>query len=62
MEATEFAKLRGAAKMTQREVAILFDVTERTIWRWETGEGKIPHMKADFIRNHLRAAAKKTGR
>jgi len=61
MEAQEFRRLRKAARMTQREVSGLLLITERTVNRWETGTGKIPRIKADWIRVMLKSKTLKKG-
>ena len=61
MEAQEFRRLRKTAGLTQREVAALLLITERTVNRWETGVGRIPRMKADWVRVMLKSKALKKG-
>jgi DNA-binding transcriptional regulator YiaG len=36
------AELRRASKLSARQVGLHLDTTERTIYRWERGEGGIP--------------------
>ena len=42
---TAFRRRRKAAGDTLRKLALLCDVTERTIWRWEHAEG-LPDAKS----------------
>lgn len=44
MDAQEFKDKREKMRLTQKELAARLDVTENSIWRWETGRGEIPRM------------------
>lgn len=44
MDAQEFKDKREKMRLTQKELAARLDVTENSIWRWETGRGDIPRM------------------
>lgn len=37
---TEFKQLQDASKMNNREVSEYFEVTQRTVCRWRSGESK----------------------
>lgn len=37
---TEFKQLQQSARITTKQVAEYFDVTERTVFRWRSGESK----------------------
>jgi transcriptional regulator with XRE-family HTH domain len=56
MTGEELRELRERLALTQREAAIRLDVTERTVSRWERGEGGIPALKVEGIRKALNGA------
>jgi len=42
MTAAEFQTMRERMRLTQKDLAGRLDVTETTIYRWESGKGAIP--------------------
>jgi len=52
---TEFKQLQDAARMNNREVAEHFEVTQRTVCRWRSGESQ-PSALVMRIMGNLAAA------
>jgi DNA-binding transcriptional regulator YiaG len=62
MTGPELKRLRERAGLTQRALADLAWVSERTVIRWEVGDVEIPTKKAERLLPILREAAKQKGR
>ena len=62
MTGPELKRLRERAGLTQRVLADLAWVSERTVIRWEVGDVEIPTKKAERLFPMLRDVAKQKGR
>ena len=61
MTGKELRTLRERAGLTQKALADLAWVSERSVIRWEVGDVKIPTKKAERLLLLLREAAKRKG-
>lgn len=54
MTGEEFKQLRERMRLSQKDLAARLDVTETTLYRWETGKVKVPKL-AELAIKQVRA-------
>lgn len=53
MTSHEFCRLQAALKLKNRDLEVMFEVSDQTVVNWRKGYSRIPAAVAIVIREHL---------